>query len=659
MTVQSLALDLETYFDTQYSLSKMSLQEYVCSPCFRVHGMAVRHPDGRAEFRADVAILIEELRRAYGDRFERILVAMHNACFDYAILNWRYGLELRTLFDTRSAAYHVLGHAGKSGGRASLSSLASCFGFPAKGDLEFMNGVWEPDPVQFAQLAEYAINDVKITAALAEKLVPEISRPDVELPIIAHSARIFVERHLCVDAEALHDAMDLVQKRLKNELDEAGLIEEQVSSDRLFAELLNETLSHTGRSLPSKPGKRGAIPATARTDEAMQLLETDADPEVQKLVSVRLLKKSTDQIMSRLEYLDRVQSARGGKISFELVYHRAHTGRFAGGGGFNVQNIPAPKRARTRHGQETATAVRRCLIACPGHSLAAADASQIEARVLAYLAGQTELVDAFRSGRNVYADFGSECFGREVRKPGASAPPDVADKSAADYNISKAAVLGLGYSMGVERFVSTLKQDPCVAPLLLRGELGIPLCARIVHRYRERYPEIKALWSEYDEGFRNAINGIPATVGGVLFFSCGNEVRIQLPSSRQIRYPNARCVPDVRKIDYIDLDGTRASFYNDRPSIVYGKDLRLYGGKIVENVVQAVARDILVEAILRLERAGWAVVLHVHDEIILQVPSERDQDGLAAAVEALSTEPTWAPGLPLAAEGQIGNSLAM
>ena len=654
-----LIIDIETYFDRAYSLRQLSLQEYINDARFHIHGIAVLHPDGRGEFRGDVERLLSELRAEYGRRLEKVVVVMHNAYFDYAVLHWSYGITISNIFDTMLASYHVVGRAGEGGERASLASLARAFGLTPKGDLHFMEGVWAPDPVQAVQLREYALNDVGITKAIAEELLPRITNTKIELPIMAHTVRMFAEGSLRVDAQRLEEALALVRDRLEAGLASLGLTEEDVSKNKPFTELLTQALARTGRSIPMKEGKHGPTPAIAKTDEAMLALAEDEDPVVQKLACLRLQKRSADQTLSRLEYLRRASTARKGLVSFQIIYHGSHTGRFAGGGGFNVQNIPTAKRAKTQHGRETATAIRRCLRAHDGQQLVAVDAAQIEARVLAWVAGQQDLLETFAAGRNVYAEFGTACLGREVRKPAPEdAPEDIARLSAL-YGLSKAAVLGLGYSMGVLRFKATLKMDPLITPLFDDGTLTNAVCAAIVYAYRERHPRIKELWGNCDEAFRRAIDGLPSTVGPMEFLRDIDTVIIRLPSTRELRYPGARLEPSSREIAYIGKDGLPSTFSTDRPAIVYHKKTRLYGGKITENIVQAIARDILVEVILRLERGGWPVCLHIHDEIVMQVDANRAEECKAAAVAALSTSPLWATDLPLAAEGGIGESLNM
>ena len=218
-------------------------------------------------------------------------------------------------------------------------------------------------------------------------------------------------------------------------------------------------------------------------------------------------------------------------------------------------------------------------------------------------------------------------------------------------------MLGLGFGMGTRKFMNTLRGDRAVAPLFEQGALDARECWRIVDDYRRQYSNVCLLWARLEAAFRLAIDGVESFVNRLHFFpvldrTCqsGRAVHIQLPSGRCLRYPDARLEPQCRTRRYTDRYGLDAEFTPEGDGIVYGSNTSLYGGKIVENVVQATARDFLAEAILELERRGYTVVFHVHDEIVIEVAEAQRDQALAAMREVLSTPPTWALSLPLAAE---------
>jgi DNA polymerase I-like protein with 3'-5' exonuclease and polymerase domains len=181
-----LVLDFETYYDKVYSLQKQTTPEYVADPRFHVHGLAIQPPDSSAVFRTDVTEALEELKQQFGEQLEQTTVVCHNAQFDCYILNHKYGLRPRNIIDTLLLANHVHGPSRISGQGLSLRALAERYGLGAKGNLDFMPGVRRANTQQLAELTRYAVQDVNLTAELASRLLPKITRPEVELPIAMH-----------------------------------------------------------------------------------------------------------------------------------------------------------------------------------------------------------------------------------------------------------------------------------------------------------------------------------------------------------------------------------------------------------------------------------------------------------------------------------------
>ncbi|MEI6233324.1 MAG: DNA polymerase [Planctomycetota bacterium] len=654
-----LTLDFETYYDKQYSLKKLTIAEYVRDARFRAHGLAVRYPDGRAEFRADVNALLSELQAQYGEHLERTTVVFQNAYFDVYVLKHRFGLTLAHFIDTMLLAYAAhgcRGSEGSDGTGASLKALAMAYNLPVKkGNLDFMCGVREPSAAQFIELEAYAKNDVEITFQLALKLLPSLTRPAVELPLMMHTVRLFTERGLCVETAALDKLAQDVKAETEKWLADAGVSDDDVSRDARFVPLLEKALARTGRLVPNKTGKRGSIPATAKKDPAMLALLDDDDPVVAALAHARTQVKSEDQIVAKLETLKRIASATGGFLPVYLKYYGGHTGRFSGGQKFNLQNM----------GKDGCwKGLRKALVARRGHKFVIGDLGQIEARVLADLAGQSELVQAFAAGSDIYSELATVVFNEPIRKPRKDEPTAVKEYLDDRRNVGKFGVLGLGFSMGALKCYDQLRSKPQAVRLFETGILTAPICKQLVRTYREKNPRIVAMWKSMESGFRAALlYGFDAPVcgGRVCFQRQGTSVVMWIPSGRAVRYANARIENIPRAIQYMNDDGETAEFTPEGDTLLYGpadKDDKggttLYGGKLTENCVQAVARDILVEAILRLERLGWCVVLHVHDEIVLEVPADQVEAAEVALKSEMEATPVWAPGLPLMAEVHTG-----
>ena len=619
---QLLVLDFETYFDGPYSLKKMTIPEYVHDARFRAHGIAIRWPDGRCDFRPDIAEALLELRAEFGDRLGAVTVMCHHAHFDGYILVKRYGLTPAYVTDTLAMARQVFPGVGHK-----LADLAQRYGLQSKGDaLDELEGVREPSPGQLAKLAAYARHDAELCYSIAMRLLPRFSRPEIELKLIDHTVRMFTERALPFDLEGARKLLQKAKKELQAVLDTAGVDRKTAGGKRLEA-LLAAELEKSGRRLPTKVGKNGQIPALAKGDGGMKQLLEDPNPQVQRLACARLAVKSAPQVENRLKTMIHIAEATGGVMPVPLKYHGCHTGRYSGDDGINLQNLPA-------HIKGLAARIRGLLRAGDGHRLVIVDAAQIEARVLAWFAGQQDLLQEFGQDGDPYSRFATRIFGEPIRKPKGDDPPDVQDHLGPRRQLGKTCILGLGYQAGVERFIRMVRTDPKVGPLLENGTLTDAFLTEVHRDYRRNYTQVVQAWRVTQNAFANALG-------------MGRDV--------------ARCVSITRDSEaaYIHLPSGRRLFYPD-PHIPLSGEMRysggkLYGGLLVENVIQGIARDILVEAMLALEQRGYETVLTVHDEVVLRVPTEAAEKAKGAAIECMSTTPAWAPGLPLAAEGRVAD----
>jgi DNA polymerase len=615
-----LILDFETYYDRKFSLKKMPIPVYVHDRRFRAHGLALRWPGGRSEFRTDVDALLEELQRAYGPSLENATVVGHNLAFDAYILSRRHGIRPRFLVDTLALARHVHPGVGNS-----LRELAVRYGLPPKGDIENLSGIRELNPKQLAYLRAYAVHDANLTHDLFSRLLPRVSRPDVELEIAAHTLRLFTERGLVVAVEAAEQLEQELRQRVAAALTAAGIDRKTAGGDQ-FVSVLREEMARGGRALPTKRGAKGPIPALAKTDAGMLRLLKDENPRVAALARARLAVKSAPQFLRRVQTILAIARACDGNVPVPINYYGAHTGRFSGGGGLNLQNLAA--RVEGPAGR-----IRSLFQPRAGHRFVIIDFSQIEARVLAWLAEQEDLLRAFADGRDVYCEFASQIFGASVRKPTPSDPPEVREQLRARRQLGKIAVLGLGYQMGSAKFHTQLAADSVLADGFRNEVLSDSFAERIVHEYRRSYPYIPLLWKSAQDAFCRAIETGEAEIPHCRFHRESADIFVTLPSTRHLVY---------RDVEY---SGSR--------ELVYAGNKKLYGGKLVENIVQAIARDVLVEGILALEKNRLPVILHVHDEVVLQVPAETAETVREAAINILRAPPAWASRLPLAAEGAV------
>ena len=636
-----LVLDLETYYDKQFSLRKLTVPQYVHDPRFKVHGLAIGWPEGAAEFRTDVPQALQQLQATYGLELEGAVVVCHNALFDLYVLNHLYGVKPARVLDTLQLAHHVHGRKDRNRGQsAGLGDLARHYGLPSKQQLDFMEGVRDPTPGQLQQLSDYARHDVTLTRQLCFKLLPQVSRPEIELPIAMHTVKMFAHRRLKLDTAKLDELIHNAQTDCEMILLGVGLPRAVLKGHKSFEKMLGDRLASQGRSLPVKLGRRGDIAALAKDEPAMQLLCEDEDPQVAKLCRARLDLSSAEQRLRRLEKLRDISTATGGYLPPHLVYYGAHTGRFSGGGGFNLQNM-----GRSGEGAQ----VRSLIVPEPEHRFIIADLAQIEARITAWYAREGDLLDDYRQGKDIYCAFASHFAGQTVRKPTKDDPPELCTQLKQYRQLGKQAVLGLGYGMGAAKFEQNLRKDPSLAPLFAAGELDTLGCAEIQKLYRRTYPGIPEFWRQAEAMVRTAIETGDAVWDRLEACMDLDTLLLKLPSGRCLRYPKLRIDPTPRTHQSVDAQGCVREWTSES-TLVYEEDQTLYGGKIVENIVQATARDLLVEAVLKLEARGYPVLFHVHDELIVQAPLDQTDACMIAVEEALTTTPDWAAWLPIDCE---------
>ena len=332
---------------------------------------------------------------------------------------------------------------------------------------------------------------------------------------------------------------------------------------------------------------------------------------------VRLGTKSTIE-ESRIERFIDVGARNKGLLPIPLKYYGAHTGRWAGADKVNFQNLPSRDKKKK--------ALKNAVVAPVGYEVINCDSSQIEARVLAWLAGQDDLVEAFAQGKDVYSIFASKIYEREISK----ADP-------VERFVGKTCILGLGYGTGALKLQHTLKTQPPGA------DLTEEQCKDIVSLYRETNDKIIDLWRDGDSVISDLANWgktKPYYYGKHdCLYIC--EEGIRLPNGLYIRYPGLHLNTDEDKSRYV---------YKSRKGPV-----SIWGGALVENVVQALARIIVGEQMIKINER-YRVVLTVHDAAVIVVKKEELNAAMEYIVEVMSTPPEWAAGLPVACEAKHGES---
>lgn len=597
MTV--LTLDYESYYDKEYSLSKMTTQQYVYDPRFQVIGLSVQVDNDKPEsFTGPLSETAEFIQQFPWDTS---LTVAHNAQFD--------GLILEGIFHVRPKMYHCTMMAANAlskpfNGSAALAKTALYYGAGVKGT-EVMRaiGMRREDftPVQMAAYMKYCRQDSNLCYKIFRKQLPHL--PNKQRMMINLTVQKFTRPVLKLNKGILVNRIADVQQEKTDLLTRCGLADRKglMSNDK-FADLLSARSVLPPLKISPTTGKEAY--AFAKTDKGMLEMLEHPDATVQALVAARIGVKSTQE-ETRLERFIGIADTHA-PMSVPLLYFGAHTGRLSGSDKLNMQNL--------QRGGE----LRRALIAPHGMKLVAGDLSQIEARVVAMLAGCTPLIEAFASGADVYSLFASELYGREIN----------AEDNPEERRVGKTAILGLGFQMGADRFKESCR--------IVGISVTLNEAKRIVSTYRRTYPQVPALWKACGELIKVMGAGQEATLGSISVSAEG----VLLPNGMMMYYP------ELSK----DSEGWS---YKGRY-----KRTKIYSGKLTENIVQALAQIVVAEAEIKLALRGLRACMQVHDELIYVVPEQHTAAVTKALQIALTAPVPWMPGLPLACEVNDGDNYA-
>lgn len=616
-----ITLDFETFYDNKIKLGfkYQTTEEYVRDPKFEVIGVGVQVDDGQPVWFSGT----HEQIKVWFNQFDwaNCAVLCHNTLFDGCILSWCFGIKPAYLLDTLSMARAL--HGVEAGG--SLAKLAERYQLGKKGEeVIAAEGKRRVDfaPDELARYGEYCKNDVDLTFRLFQELSSAF--PEEEFDLIDMTLRMFTEPVFEVDdallqnrlAEVQQEKSDLLKglmEKLKCDTEEA--VRKKLASNKQFAALLKENGIEPPMKVSKTTGKDTY--ALAKNDEGFLALTEVEEPFIQQLCAVRLGTKSTIE-ESRIERFIDIGKRNSGLLPIPLKYYGAHTGRWAGFDKVNFQNLPSRDKKKK--------ALKNAVVAPDGHIVINCDSSQIEARILVWLAGQDDVVEQFRKGEDVYSIFASDVYGRPVSK----ADP-------VERFVGKTCILGLGYGTGALKLQHTLKTTP---PGAVVDEEE---AKRIVGVYRDKNHAVIDLWREGDEAIKTMAdwgNSKPFYYGQHHCLIIEKQ-GVRLPNGLYIRYPGL-------KYDTSEAKGKYVYFSRKGP-------VSLWGGTLVENVVQALARIVVGQQMLQI-RSRYPVKLTVHDAAVVVVPEAEKDEALAYIVERMSEPPAWARGLPVSCEAKFAQS---
>lgn len=602
-----VVLDFETYYDRDYSLTKLTTEEYIRDERFEAIGVAIKINDEPAQWYPQMHI--EKGLRTVD--WENSLVIGQNMMFDAAILAWRFNRKARAWGDTLGMSRALFPHDKAHG----LAAQAKRHSIGMKGD-EVINALGKRHKdfteEQLARYGEYCINDVELTTKLFDLYATDYKFPVGEMKLIDATLRMFVEPKLVLDAPLLREYVVEVRETQEALLAAVNVDRAQFMSNKQFAELLREYGVEPPTKISLTTGKETY--AFAKTDEDFKrLMEEHPDPRVNALVAARLGVKSTIEETRAERFL---QMANRGAFPVPLRYYGAHSGRWSGQDKVNLQNLPAR--------DPTKNTLKRAIKAPPGHVIIDCDSSQIEARTLAWLAGQMDLVDAFANKQDVYRLMAAQIYG---------VAPDQVDKT--QRQVGKTVILGAGYGVGHAKLRLFLKTGAKV-------EVSEEEAKRIIDTYRRTYYRIPELWKRADTALAMLAAQMPMPVDAQQLVHVVPGKGLSLPSGLHIQYPDLR--------QFADEEGQLRWHYTSR-----GRIVAVYGGKCVENFTQAVARCVVGEQMLRIAKR-YTPVLTVHDAVACIAPEEEAEEAQRYVEECMSWRPRWAGTLPLACEAGRGAS---
>ena len=496
---------------------------------------------------------------------------------------------------------------------------------------------WHEDPKDIRLTLDYCKNDV-LTEYEGSKRLPELTDKELEVWLLDQKIN---SRGIQVDRELCESAVEVTrQLRAKANREVAKLTNGEITATTQNAKLV--------KYLNEKGIKTDSI-AKERVDDLLRDVWVQGTPR--KVLEIRqaVAASSLDKYPRMLSLSDA-----SGIMREVLAYYGAFTGRWAGRGA-QIQNFPrvTPNLidelvsiVKTGDAElidmifgdpiEAIKSLLRCtLTARPNRRLLVWDFGQIEARVIGWLARDPVSLEIFASGKDPYVASASEIYEKDY------------DRVTGDERqVGKWAVLGLGYQMGGERFQEQLSNVGVNAPL--------EFCCRVVYKFRDKFEAIAELWERLNKAALNTVRtGRASQVNAIRFAIEGDFLTCRLPSGRKIYYfkpeisQKTRAIKTKTGFKQIEVDELRYL------RVKNGRLFRAstYGGKLAENITQAVARDFMAEGMLRLEANGYEIVGTVHDEVIAEVDQDDTTKTVSNGTDLLEMVPVWADGCPIIADG--------
>jgi hypothetical protein len=606
-----VVIDFETYFADDYTLSKMTTESYIRDPRFEVHGAAIKWQHNIPAKWYDEPELRFVLKQ---EDWSDVLLVAHHAQFDGLILSHHFSVVPRMWGCTLSMARLLLGNHIS----VSLDSVRSQFGLPAKSTPYnlFKGKHWRDLSADVRQkVAEGACDEVESIWKLFNILGEQFPRDEYE--VVDTTIRMFVEPCLRADLPQLGKVWVDEETNKQRRLVDLGVSEDDLQSADRFAELLrNEGIEPARKMGPvsKKTGKSKEGYAFAKNDSFMKELQDHEDERVRTLVEARLGVKST-LVQTRSETIGWM--ARRGPLCVYLRYAGAHTSRWSGGDSANWQNgVPA---------------INETILPPEGYVAARPDAAQIECRILNFLAGQEDKIEDFRLGRDPYVGVAEAFCGHPVNRVD---HPELRQAG-------KVVELQAGYGSGELKIQATLRNKANIV-------VSVDEAKRYKSAYRDTHPAVVELWKTAGRMLSRLAGGPPLEWGPTVV----KNQRIYLPNGIPLIYETLQFHKPEADEDVKEME--RNGYWRLRTRDGWQK---MYGAKLVENWVQALARVVISQAMNRITRMKLPlrIVNMRHDDLWLAIKQDgHEQEYLDLCIAEIARTPDWLPGIPLGCEGELG-----
>lgn len=616
-----VALDFETYYDTDYTLRKLSYSDYIRDARFETIMCGVKVGSGPTIVHDDKT-LRAKLKRIDWSRYDLLC---HNTPFDGFILSHHYKVIPRRYFDTLAMARGLFGNdipgdldsvSKYLGGRGKVKDvLQNVMGLHTN-DIKKNDRLW-------ANMETYCAQDVDEMVSIFYKMLGMM--PRIELDKIHIFVNAFCNPVLKVDRDRVEkEKTRELENKEKALLNAVGTKVEQSKLILLLGKQgaleharkmiggagFMDILQDLGVEVPMKQGKNGMIPALSKTDEDFLALLEHPNPAVRYLCEARLEVKSTGNITKAERFLR--ASANNWRLPVLLNYYAAHTGRPGGGNKMNMLNL------------ERGGELRKSILAPDGDVIIVADSGQIEARIAMWISDQLEALEEFRLSdngldRDPYCKFADDVYGYKVLK----------EKHPNERHVGKVSKLSLQYQAGPPRFQT----------MLALGALGgkpmfieLSEAQRIVGLFRRKHDRLVQFWSKCNDIIRDMARGREGEWKCIHW----ERERIWLPNGMCLKYPEIR--------EHQHENGTEWTYMRK------GKPSKIYGGLLTENIVQALANVIVTEQMVKIAEK-YRIVTMTYDENVWIAPKKEAKKAFEYGLNIMKTAPAWCSDLPLFAEG--------